>query len=93
MKQFWSVFPNGFLEDLKKFEVCSLLSSVICSYVGELESLGRGWKHKPRAQIKSSQKDSRKKNDPEEEVMQWFSSFSDKVLHLQFFQKAFLCKG
>ena len=74
----------------------TFLGQRICSYVGELESLGRGWKHKPRlprAQIKSSKKDSSKKNDPEEEeVMQWFSSFSNKVLHLQFFQKAVLCK-
>ena len=67
----------------------TFLGQRICPYVGELESLERGWKHKPRAQIKSSKKDSSKKNDPEEEVMQWFSSFPNKVLHLQFFQKAF----
>ena len=68
----------------------TFLGQRICPYVGELESLGRGWKHKPRAQIKSSKKDSSKKKDPEEEeVMQWFSSFSNKVLHLQFFQKVF----
>ena len=30
----------------------------ICSYVGELESVGQEWKHKPRVQIKSSKKDS-----------------------------------
>ena len=37
MKQFWSVSPDGFLEDLKKFEVCSKLSSVK-AYVHMLES-------------------------------------------------------
>ena len=68
----------------------TFLGQRMCPYVGELESLGRGWKHKPRAQIKSSKKDSSKKKDPEEEeVMHWFSSFSNKVLHLQFFQKVF----
>ena len=57
----------------------TFLGQRICSYVGELESLGQEWKYKPRAQIKSSKKDSSKKNDPEE-VMQWFSSFWGKVL-------------
>ena len=65
MKQFCSVFPDGFLENFTKvrsmFE--TFLAQRICSYVGELESLGQGWKHKPRAQIKSSKKDSNKKND------------------------------
>ena len=42
----------------------TFLGQRICSYVGELESLGQGWKHKPRAQIKSSKKDSNEKNDP-----------------------------
>ena len=58
----------------------TFLAQRICLYVGELESLGLGWKHKPRramykrcinsiiiikprAQIKSSKKDSNKKND------------------------------
>ena len=53
MKQFCSVFPDGFLENFTKvrsmFE--TFLAQRICSYVGELESLGQGWKHKPRAQI------------------------------------------
>ena len=65
MKQFCSVFPDEFLENFTKvrsmFE--TFLAQRICSYVGELESLGQGWKHKPRAQIKSSKKDSNKKND------------------------------
>ena len=39
----------------------TFLGQRICSYVGELESLGQVWKHKPRAQIKSSKKDSSKK--------------------------------
>ena len=63
MKQFWSVFTDGFLENFT--EVRSMLETflgkLICSYVGELESQGQGWKHKPRAQIKSSKKDSSKK--------------------------------
>ena len=42
----------------------SFLAQRICSYVGEPESLWEGWKHKPCAQIKSSKKDSNKKNDP-----------------------------
>ena len=44
-KEVWSMFAT-------------FLGQRICPYVGELESLGRGWKHKPRAQIKSSRKDS-----------------------------------
>ena len=46
MKQFWSVFLDGFLENFT--EVWSMfetsLSERICSYLGELESLGQGWK-------------------------------------------------
>ena len=42
----------------------TFLGQRICSYVGELENLGQGWKYKPRAQIKSSKKYSNKKNDP-----------------------------
>ena len=49
-KQSWSVFPNGFLENFT--EVWSLfetfLGQRIFSYVGELESLGQGWKHNQR---------------------------------------------
>ena len=66
MKQFWSVFHDGFLENFtvvrSMFE--SFLAQRICSYVGEPESLWEGWKQKPRTQIKSSKKDSNKKNDP-----------------------------
>ena len=61
MKQFGSVFPDGFLQNFTEvrsvFE--TFLTQRICSYVGELESLD-----KDRAQIKSSKKDSNKKNDP-----------------------------
>ena len=53
---------GGFKEVWSMFE--TFLGQSICSYVGELESLGQGWKHKPRAQIKSSKKYSNKKNDP-----------------------------
>ena len=93
MKQFWSVFPDGFLENFT--EVWSLfetfLGQRICSYVGELESVGQEWKHKPRVQIKSSKKDSSsKKNDP---VLKkkWCNDFraSEVRCYLQFFQKAF----
>ena len=53
MKQFCSVFPVGFLENFTEvrsmFE--TFLAQRVCSYVGELESLGQRWKHKPRAQI------------------------------------------
>ena len=53
MKQFCSVFPDRFLENFTEvrsmFE--TFLAQGICLYVGELESLGLGWKHKPRAQI------------------------------------------
>ena len=48
--KFWSVFPDGFLENFT--EVWSLfetfLGQRICSYVGELESVGQGWKHNQR---------------------------------------------
>ena len=37
MKQFWSVFPDWFLENLQECEVCSKLSSVN-AYVHMLES-------------------------------------------------------
>ena len=44
MRQFWSVFPDGFLENFTEvrsmFE--TFLGQRICSYVGELESLGQG---------------------------------------------------
>ena len=44
MIQFWSVFPYVFLENftevLSMFE--TFLGQRICSYVGELESLGEG---------------------------------------------------
>ena len=44
MKQFWSVFADGFLENFTEvrsmFE--TFLGQRICSYVGELESLGQG---------------------------------------------------
>ena len=53
---------RGFKEVWSMFE--TFLGQSMCSYVGELESLGQGWKHKPRAQIKSWKKDSSKKNDP-----------------------------
>ena len=53
---------RGFKEVGSMFE--TFLGQSMCSYVGELESLGQGWKHKPRAQIKSWKKDSSKKNDP-----------------------------
>ena len=50
MKQFWSVFPDGFLENFTEvwglFE--TFLGQRIFSYVGELESLGQGWKHNQR---------------------------------------------
>ena len=53
MKQFCSVFPDGFLENFTEvrsmFE--TFLAQRICSYVGELE------------RVKSSKKDSNKKND------------------------------
>ena len=43
MKQFWSVFPDGFLENFtlvqSMFE--TFLGQRICSYVGELESVGQ----------------------------------------------------
>ena len=43
MKQFWSVFPDGFLENFtgvrNMFE--TFLGQRICSYVGELESVGQ----------------------------------------------------
>ena len=46
----WSVFPDGFLESFT--EVWSLFETFlglrICSYVGELESVGQGWKHNQR---------------------------------------------
>ena len=40
MKQFWSVFPDGFWRILQKFEVCSKLASVN-AYVHMLET---GWR-------------------------------------------------
>ena len=44
MKQFWSVFPDEFLENFTEgrsmFE--TFLTQPICSYAGELESLGQG---------------------------------------------------
>ena len=44
MKLFWSVFPDGFLDNFT--EVSSMfetfLGQRICSYAGELESLGQG---------------------------------------------------
>ena len=72
----------------------TFLGQRICSYVGELESMGQEWKHKPRVQIKSSKKDSSsKKNDP---VLKkkWCNDFRASVVrcYLQFFQKAFLYK-
>ena len=66
----------------------------ICSYAGELESVGQEWKHKPRVQIKSSKKDSSsKKNDPVSKK-KWCNDFraSEVRCYLQFFQKAFLYK-
>ena len=43
MKQFWSVFPDGFVENFtgvrSMFE--TFLGQRICSYVGELESVGQ----------------------------------------------------
>ena len=43
MKQFWSFFPDGFLENFtgvrSMFE--TFLGQRICSYVGELESVGQ----------------------------------------------------
>ena len=43
MKQCWSVFADGFLENFTEvrsmFEI--VLGQRICSYVGELESLGQ----------------------------------------------------
>ena len=42
----------------------TFLGQRIFLYLAELESLGQEWKYKLRAQIKSSKKDSRKKNDP-----------------------------
>ena len=56
MKQFCSVFPDGFLENFTEVRsmIETFLAQRLCSYIGELESLGQRWKHKPRAQIKSS---------------------------------------
>ena len=44
MKQFWSVFPDGFLEKFTGVRnmLKTFLGQRICSYVGELESLGQG---------------------------------------------------
>ena len=43
MKQFWSVFPDGFLENFtgvrSMFEI--FFGQRICSYGGELESVGQ----------------------------------------------------
>ena len=43
MKQFWSISPDGFLENFtgvrSMFE--TFLGQRICSYVGELESVGQ----------------------------------------------------
>ena len=43
MKQFWSVFPDGFVENFtgvrSMFE--TFLGQRICSYVGELETVGQ----------------------------------------------------
>ena len=83
MKQFWSVFPDGFLENFT--EVWSMfetfLGQAICSYVGGLESLGQGWKHKcPNKEFEEGQKQeewSRRRF----EVMQWFLSFWGKVFN------------
>ena len=63
MKQFWSVFADEVLENFTEVQSVfeTVLGQRICSYVGELESLGQEWKHKPRGQIKSSKKDSSKK--------------------------------
>ena len=80
---FWSVFPDGFLENFT--EVWSMfetfLGQRICSYVGELESLGQGWKHKcPNKEFEEGQKQeewSRRRF----EVMQWFLSFWGKVFN------------
>ena len=59
MKQFWSFSSVGFVENFigvrSMFE--TFLDQRICSYVGELESVGQECKYKPRAQIKSSKKD------------------------------------
>ena len=62
----WNSFgafsPMGFWTILQKWSVFeTVLGQRICPYVGELESLGQEWKHKPRAQIKSSKKDSSNK--------------------------------
>ena len=70
---FWSVFPDGFLENFT--EVWSMfetfLGQRICSYVGELESLGQGWKHKcPNKEFEEGQK----QEDPEEDS-KWCNDF------------------
>ena len=66
----------------------TFLGQGICSYVGELESVGQEWKHKPRVQIKSSKKD--KKNDPVLKKKRCNDFRASKVrCYLQFFQKAF----
>ena len=53
MKQFSSVFPDGFLENFigVRSMLENFLSQRICSYVGELESMGQEWKHKPRQYV------------------------------------------
>ena len=44
MKQFWSVLPDGFLENFTEVRIMfeTFLGQRICSSVGELESLGQG---------------------------------------------------
>ena len=43
MKQFWSVFPDGVLENFTgvRSMLETFLGQSICSYVGELESMGQ----------------------------------------------------
>ena len=44
MKQFWSVLADGFLENFTEVRIMfkTFLGQHICSYGGELESLGQG---------------------------------------------------
>ena len=72
----------------------TFLGQRICSYVGELESMGQEWKHKPCVQIKSSKKDSSSKKNYPGLKRKWCNDFraSEVRCYLQFFQKAFLYK-
>ena len=59
-KSFGGFSPRCFLRILQKCDVRNSVSSVQ-AYVGELESPGQGWKHKPGAQITSQDKQRRVK--------------------------------